>query len=119
MATNTTHTPTHGVAEEEAAEEEEAEGTTPTDIDGTPHQKPFSRPHLQRRGSFFKAGWTSSCCISCCLKPKTNTWEHPTNKPIMKRLEDKKGREHSKLELPNISQNYPPKNNNNIHTMET
>ena len=39
MATNTAHTPTRGAAEEEAAEEGEAEGTTPTDIDGTPHQK--------------------------------------------------------------------------------
>ena len=38
-ATNTAHTPTHEAAEEEAAEEGEAEGTTPKDIDGTPHQK--------------------------------------------------------------------------------
>ena len=38
-ATNTAHTPTHEAAEEEAAEEGEAEATTLTDIDGTPHQK--------------------------------------------------------------------------------
>ena len=39
MATSTAHTPTHEAAEEEAAEEGEADGTTPKDIDGTPHEK--------------------------------------------------------------------------------
>ena len=53
MATNTANTPTCGVVEEEAAEEGEAEGMTPTDIEGTPHQKPFSNPHIQRWGSHF------------------------------------------------------------------
>ena len=38
-ATNSADTPTHEAAEEEAAEEGEAEGTTPKDIDGTPNQK--------------------------------------------------------------------------------
>ena len=87
MATNTTHTPRCGVAKEEAAEEGEAEGTTPTDTDGTPHQKLFKTLPSVAGVTFSKEGWTSSCC----LKPKTNTWEHPTNEPDMKRLEDKKG----------------------------
>ena len=93
MATNTTHTPTRGVAEEDAAEEgEAAEGMTPTDTDGTPHQKLFFKTLPSMAGvTFSKEGWTSSCCKSCCLKPKTNTWEYPTNEPVMKRLEHKKG----------------------------
>ena len=67
-----------GNAEEEAAEEGEAEGTTPTDIDRTPNQKitffkpPSPPPPPLTAGvhTFSKEGYTS-CCKSCCLKPKT------------------------------------------------
>ena len=70
-----------GDAEEEAAEEGEAEGTTPTDIDRTPNQKKslFSRPlspppppnPFNGGGhTFSKEGYTT-CCKSCCLKHKT------------------------------------------------
>ena len=54
IATNTAHTPTHEAAEEEAAEEGEAEGTTPKDIDGTPHQKQsFFKTPLNGGGHIF------------------------------------------------------------------
>ena len=53
-ATNSADTPTHEAAEEEAAEEGEAEGMTPKDIEGTPNQKNhFFQDPPQRRGSHF------------------------------------------------------------------
>ena len=54
----------------------------------------FQDPAFNGGGHTFSKGWTSSCRKSC-LKPKTNTWQHPTNEPIMKRLEDKKGQDHT------------------------
>ena len=84
-ATNTGHTPTHEATGEEAAEEGEAEATTPKDIDGTPHQKKyhfFSRPRPpQRRGSHFFPRRVDLMLQKLLLKTqnKMNTWEHQQN----------------------------------------
>ena len=77
-----------GNAEEEAAEEGEAEGTTPTDIDRTPNQKiTFFKPPLpppppfNGGGSHFFQRRIYLLLQKLLLKTqnKINTWEHQQN----------------------------------------
>ena len=78
-----------GDAEEEAAEEGEAEGTTPTDIDRTPNQKiTFFKPPLPPPPPTFNGGGSHFFQRSIYLllqklllktQNKMNTWEHQQN----------------------------------------